>query len=434
MNKHVLKNIFLIWLYISVLIFSVLRLSEKWSYQGINYFEQSTYTYFFIYFFSTIPVFFLKKKLILPSDYVGFYLYIFTFIPAVVIPFFITNPSNFNDSYIFFLIVFLICIIYLLKNQKQIKPKVFNLKPVNTKLLPILTFIIYAFSIVTFVSIFGLKFELPDFNDIYDVRADYKEITKGNLFARYLVGWMGYIVNILFLLYGLYKKNYKIIIIAIIFQLYIFTLMALKSHLAAFILAVALFYYFKKYKSISTQQILLFLTGMMVFFSVLGFYLNNDFFEMLITRRIMIVPSQATYYHFDFFDSNPKTFWGHSILKNLVEYPYALNPPNLMGQLHFNRPEMTVVVNFFMEGFTAFGYLGVIISTIILKVVLNAIDNIFTYRSNSNYIIIILILVLSNVLNSSSIFTLLLTHGWLVLILILSTFPWKLNSTNNNLN
>ena len=89
-----------------------------------------------------------------------------------------------------------------------------------------------------------------------------------------------------------------------------------------------------------------------------------------------------------------------------------------MGEYYFDKPEMTAVVNMFSEGYTAFGYLGMLLVAVLFKQILNIIDNLFLYRSYSSSILLVISLIISNNINSSGFFTILLTHGVLVFIML----------------
>ena len=428
MKNHFLlnffRNIFFIWIYVSSLIFSVYTLSDKWSYQKIEFHQQNIIIYIFIYLFSIIPLPFFKTKIEKPSDYVNLYLYFFTYIPSVVVPFFLRKTNSFEFEYIIYLIVLTLSIIYLLKNNTRKFLILNSLKPLNKNFFFFLIFLIYSISTISFITSFGLKFNIPSFSEIYDIREEYKEVTRGNIITRYLVGWIGYILNIFLFIYGLSKRNKFLIIFTIIFQIYIFSLMALKSHLATFILAYILYLYFKKYNKIRFNLFLFLLSTSVILFSILDLIIGEDIFQTLVIRRIMIVPSQLSYFHFEFFIHNEKTYWAYSFLKYINEYSYNAPPPNIIGNKYFNKPNMTAVVNFFIEGYTAFGYFGVIIVTIIFKKLMQIIDYIYVYKTNRSNLLIVSVLSITNIFNSTSIFTLILTHGILILIIIYSITPF----------
>lgn len=427
LNEFFIK-LFFVWVYITALIYSIYTLSFTWAYQGINFYQQPIWVYTFIYIFSLIPVPFLPQSLKLPSDYINIYLYVFTFIPSVTVPFFITKPGLFNTNYIIYLVVFLISLLYLLytPNSSKNKKNIISLiKPIKKELQIPIFVLIYFFALALFVSTFGFKFSIPTLSDVYDVRAQYKEVTGGSLLTRYMIGWMGYIINIFIFLIGLHKKNKTLIITTIIFQLYIFSLMALKSHLATMILASLVYLYLRKYKVLTSRKFIYFVSLLIFGLSFIDFIIKDDILEMLVTRRVFVIPSQLVYYHYEYFSTHPKTFWTYSIFSNFFEYPYNLPPPNLIGDVYFNKVEMTAVVNMFMEGYTALGYIGVFFVSMVFKFFLNIINYIYMYRAQNNIIVIVLLLGLSNVFNSTSLWTLLVTHGLIVLLLTISLYSWK---------
>lgn len=425
LSKFVGLKILLVWIYITSLIYSVYSLSFDWGYQGIHFYQQSASVYLFIYLFSIIPIPFFNRSLYLPSDYICIYIYIFTFIPAVCVPFFLYEASDFDFEYIYYLLFLLVSLLILMRTKGSSTVLTTIIKPLHPRLLKIAVVIIYVLATLVLVGTFGLKFSIPSFSEIYDVRMQYREITSGNILSRYLVFWMGYVINIFLFVIGLTYKKRGLIVFAVIYQFYIFSLMALKSHLATMVLAVILFLFFRKYKVMSTKNFILFSALLVFCLAFIDYIIGQDFFQTLVTRRILVVPSQLGYYHFEYFSDKPKTLWGYSIFKGIFDYPYSMPPPNIIGDVYFGLPQMTAVVNLFIEGFTAFGYVGIIIVTFILRFILQVINNIFVSRSNGNVILIITFLGICNILNSSSIFIILMTQGLLVHLLVYLSFPWK---------
>lgn len=418
----------LVWLYSSALIYSIYKLSFYFAYQGINFYNTGIENYIFIYFFVILPVFGLNRELRKPSDYLNFFFYYFIYIPSIVVPFFITKPESFNYNYYIYIFVLFLCITYLQRDVKRNNIYLFSLiKPIHPKAINKILIAIYSFAIILFIATFGIKFNIPSLTEVYDVRADYKEVTQGNIFVRYMVGWMGYTINIFVFLTAIYKKDLKLIAFTVLFQFYIFSLMALKTHLGAMLLAFVVFLFFRKQQERSLKSLLaygfIFLASLIII--DIAFF-DNSFLEMLITRRAVIIPSQLSYYHFEFFSKNPSTLWGNSIFKSLFNYPYQLAPPNLIGQEYFNNPDMTAVVGVFMEGYTAFGLLGVIFSTLIVKIILNTYDYLYV-RSKNNAVVLTMTFVSANVFNSTSVLTMFITHGLIVLVLINLYYPWRLS-------
>ena len=422
--KHIFLCSIYVWLLITTLIFSIEEMSKYWGYQLINYNKPSIDIYIFIYSFTLIPLLFLPKSLKLPSDYINIYLYIFTFIPAVVVPFFIVKSDVFNYNYFMFIFSLLACILVLLKKKSNNKSIIISLtSPLNKYVFHVVLVLLYVSSTIIFIINFGFKFEIPTLSDVYNVRLQYREIVRESVFSSYMVGWMGYIVNIFLFLRGMQTKNKSLIIFAAIFQLYIFSLMALKSHIAVLILSALAYYFFNRKKELNSIKFIKSCLICFIFVFFIDFISNGFLAQTILTRRVLIVPSQLAYFHFEFFNQNPKTLWGYNIFSIFSDYNYSLSPPKLIGDVYFHRPQMTAVVNIFMEGYTAFGYLGIFLVTLILKFVLNLIDSIFLHRSNENIIMLVFSITMANSINSSSILTVILTHGILIFILLFLFFP-----------
>jgi hypothetical protein len=101
--KKIIPSMIYVCLFITLIIFAIEELSEYFAYTGINFFKPSINIYFFIYFFSLLPIPFLPRFLNLPSDYILLFIYVLTYIPAVVVPFFLIEKNLLNYEYILFL-------------------------------------------------------------------------------------------------------------------------------------------------------------------------------------------------------------------------------------------------------------------------------------------------------------------------------------------
>lgn len=425
MFKKIIPSMIYVCLFITLIIFAIEELSENFSYFGINFFKPSISVYFFIYFFSLLPIPFLPRFIKLPGDYILLFIYVLTYVPAVVVPFFIVEENLFNNEYILFLFVLFLCFVFLLKRKPDKKRNIMLslTKQLNIYWFNFSLFLIYLISTIVFIINFGFNFEVPSLLDVYDVRLQYREVVSDSLFSGYMVGWMAYIINILTFLRGVQTKNIFVVIFTIVFQFYLFSLMALKSHLAVMLLCFLIYIYLNREIQFKT---LTFIKLTFIAFSslfLLDLLTSTNLAQTLITRRVLIVPAQLTYYHFEFFSENVKTFWGYNIFSIFSEYKYNLPPPKLIGDVYFNRPEMTAVVNMFMEGYTAFGYFGIFLVTFILKFIINTLDAIYLHRSNQNIIMLVFSVTFAMIINSSSILTIILTHGMALFILLFLLLP-----------
>jgi hypothetical protein len=82
------------------------------------------------------------------------------------------------------------------------------------------------------------------------------------------------------------------------------------------------------------------------------------------------LPGLLTGYYYEFFSSHPKAHLGHSIFKSLIDYPYAVEPPYLIGALYFHNASNDANANVWADAYANFGYFGVICFTLLLAAVL----------------------------------------------------------------
>lgn len=114
-----------------------------------------------------------------------------------------------------------------------------------------------------------------------------------------------------------------------------------------------------------------------IFCSRYSIYKIDNLYDLLI-RRVLFTPAYLKFIHFDFFQNHD--FLGltgavpRSLLfdqnNNYVRNPYVFQ----IGKLYFNAPEMSADTGFFIEGYSRFGYLGMVISFLILAMIFLLID------------------------------------------------------------
>lgn len=414
------------------LVYSISRLSEDWAYQGIEYHPLSSVSFASIVFLLIIPALRFKSKIEKPSDLVVIYLYFFVYAPYIIVPFVIIDQEEMVSEFYLYSITLLLCF-FIFQSPSRDKKSFIEYVPVLTpKAFYLLLSGMYVVSLILLVNAFGFSLKSINLTEVYDIRVDYKEVKQNeSVIIGYIVPWFAYIINPFVLLLGMIKKDYRFIFVAILFQLYIFTFSAFKSHLAIIILEVLLYLYFRNRRHIRASIIFIVLGFFPLIIIVLDYlFFNDNLLSMLITRRVIVVPGQLSYYYIEFFTNNPKNYLSYSVFKNFIPNPYTLNPPFLIGREYFGRETISANAGFLPDSFASFGLLGVLGSAFIIKWVLNTID--FLYRSSkNNNIILVLTLAFCYVLNTSALLTLFLTHGLLLLILLFRIFPWKAFKVNS---
>ena len=147
----------------------------------------------------------------------------------------------------------------------------------------------------------------------------------------------------------------------------------------------------------------------------------------LIIRRVYFVPAQLNYAYYDFFSQNTPDFFMQGPLRLLGFHSQYSEPIQiLIGKVYFHVDQVSANNGLFSDAYANLGILGVFVMPLIIAVFLNVLDA-CTEGLPKELLVAPLITVSINLL-SSSFFTLLLTHGYLVLALTYYFLPRTLPS------
>lgn len=201
---------------------------------------------------------------------------------------------------------------------------------------------------------------------------------------------ISFILPFLLVVY-LYKKNYIKLIITIVVQLILYLIEGEKIILLSIGLVIATYltYHYKKEKIekiIPVALIIMCLISIIVF----GFSEKSDFVLAVFVTRLLIIPANLKFMHFDFFTTNPKIGIVGTLLNTLFKFPdpYAgtLPYPNLIAGLYMGNYNMNSNTGMLSEGFIRFGYIGLLIIPIIMAIVLHIVN--YGTKKNSKIFIL----------------------------------------------
>jgi hypothetical protein len=148
---------------------------------------------------------------------------------------------------------------------------------------------------------------------------------------------------------------------------------------------------------------------------------ENIYFSSIFVRRLILTPGLLSGYYVDFFSDNPKAMFGHSVLSGFVDYPYLASPAQLISTTYFGVGEGRSNANFWTDGFANLGLPGVVLATMLLGSVLWMYDSIAIDLDRR--VSTLLLAMPSMALVNSALFTVLLTHGMFVAMLLMHTLP-----------
>lgn len=258
----------------------------------------------------------------------------------------------------------------------------------------------------------GFHFDLSLFDmglHTYDVRA---EVTaKDTLLTSYLMGPLRMVLLPLLIVIGLtdIKRNWWMSAIGVLAMLFLYMLNPEKSTLFS-IAVVLLFFLFKSHHA-KSGMILYGIAAICAASALLNLTTGNLMAESIILRRIFFIPVIVSDNYFTFFDGHPMLL-SHSFLHHWFDYPYGVEPSHLIGEMMYNRTTTNCNTGIVADGFMNFGHIGAILfvagGALFIRLVGAQMDNPRFFG--------LLALLVYTFLNSA-LFTSLLTHGGLVLLL-----------------
>lgn len=344
-----------------------------------------------------------------PSQVIYWILYIFAYIPVMLIPDFVRETPF--DVFFIFKLVFLLCLVILYIGGKlpliQIREWDVSQNLVQVG-IAFFTMLLYAIMIQTF----GFRIDVVSFKEVYDVREIYRG--EASRLSGYAVVWLSKIMDLFLVTLGVLKGNIVLIGAGIVGQVYVYSVTGHKSvALSLCLLAVVLFCLRHQGAKFGIRFVWMILF-LVVFSMVFDMLSGNITLTEIFTRRMLFLPGALSSFFFDFFSTHPKTHLGHSIFRGLVDYPYDENPSYVIGFTYFGSEQMSANVNMWADGYSAFGYIGMILFTILLTVILWIYDSI---SANRNFIISVALMVMPawSLVDSSFIIAL-MTNGIFIAI------------------
>ncbi len=266
---------------------------------------------------------------------------------------------------------------------------------------------------------FRLHFSLMD---VYDLRLEARGFGMPTVLT-YLFSWTK-AVNPILMAYCLIKKYYAVAFLFFFSQIVSFGIDGAKApFLMTFVIFLVILFLKDKITTDKIKNMILcgFITLAIISYAEYLLF-NTCTISTLFIRRILFVPRYLDYCYFDFFLDNEPDFFRSSFLRHLgFVSPYSelgRGISFIIGAQYFNRPEMNCNNGFFSDAITNLGTYGVLIMPVLYIIVLRFLDK-STLNLNRRLVFTpISFFALS--INSSFIFTSLLTHGFFVLLLIFS--------------
>lgn len=255
-----------------------------------------------------------------------------------------------------------------------------------------------------------------DITRVYEFRGSSAEVANIG-FLSYLNGWTYQVFNLFLISVFLLEKRFLLVFLFFAIQVFFFGVTGHKSLLFYPFLLFGVWFYFKQSSRIWWLPLLL---AGVVFFSVV-FYcaLNNVWPISLFVRRVLFVPADLTYDYFSFFSESDFVLWSNSILSSFLEYPYEHSVPKLIGE--YNGSGAGANNGFIASGYGHAGVLGVVFYTVVFSFLVMILEK-FTQELPLWFSIAITIIPIRSAIVSSDLFTVILTHGLLVTVILIALY------------
>lgn len=349
------------------------------------------------------------------TDIILVFLILLYFIPTLVL-----YANGFNDtSYYIFSMMYLAALLIFNRVVKFNKKISFKIKE-NTNLFIVMVALLSVFMIILsgYYTNFRITFAISDY---YEYRYEAREYSLPTIF-RYLFNWCKMVLPI-GLVYAIRGKKRWLIALTITAEIFCFSFDGKKSVLFMFLLSIliALFYkeeYIKKFPLY------------MIFVVILMFVENyvtsgSSFIGTHIIRRMMFVPARLGHTYFEFFKENELLYLRSSILRFFgFRSPYDEGIGRIIGQLNqTSRGGVNANTGLLGDAFANFGWFSIILYPLMLIIVLKVLEKYLDDIDERMQVTICLSVAYSFM--SGSFFTILLTNGVLIIIVMLMFMPRK---------
>lgn len=147
-------------------------------------------------------------------------------------------------------------------------------------------------------------------------------------------------------------------------------------------------------------------------------YINS-----LIIRRVLFTPPLLDSLFIEYFSANAKYYWSASTIGSwLSSNQYGISAPFLIGYEYFADTDMSANTGVIGSGFSNAGLLGVALYSAGVGLLI-ALFNAYGRRIGHAFVTAASLVTIFNVVTTTDLLTAILTHGLLLLILLLALFP-----------
>lgn len=324
-----------------------------------------------------LPSLWMPNKLERPSQVVYWILYLLVLVPACLVPIYSLDDQSHGPLLLATCLVCVFGLTGLVYRLPLLPLRRMHLKSYELSVILVLSSIAF-YSLI--VASFGVRFHFVSFEDIYSVRAQFTNtLDRAPALTAYAIDWQAWVINPFMMALGLRSRRMSWVLAGAAGQFAIYSITAFRS---MFFSAGFLLYLLWLTRSTKTFGASLAATWTAIFagtgaLQLFGYGLVP---ESLVGVRMTALPGLLTGYYYEFFSSHPQVHLGHSIFRSFVTYPYALEPPYLIGYTYFHNLTEDANANIWADAYANFGYAGIVCFTFLFAIVLWLYDSVAVGR------------------------------------------------------
>ena len=419
-NRLLIKIFFIV----GVLLFKIILdlyfevYGPLFEYLGLRYLPQSDIVRFLVYVLLLLLASILPLSHKKPSNVFLLFLFLMSYIPITVIFSFDVTASTYGFlSYTLFMFILSFLDKVKFKSLKIVQ-KTLSINSFNKLLLTII-----GICLVILISHYGLKLNVKSYDNIYDVRANFKGLTNGSRVLAFSFGWLANVFTIILITVSVIKRKWIMVGVAFILQLYLFNLGGNKSIFMLPIFLLFIIFSIKFFKQYSPLFILYSLVLMSFGLYFYDFGINDEFSlaSSIFVRRNFFVPANLYFRYFEFFEYNPNDFFAKSFpFSMFLESYYENDIPDIIGETYIAKGTHANG-NFLADLYYNFKWAGFIIGFVVVSIYFYIVDSLV---KNKNYLIIVPIATVPVItMMNSGLIVNLISFGLLMTIILLALYP-----------
>ena len=253
---------------------------------------------------------------------------------------------------------------------------------------------------------------------VYEYRSENQDKAGGGI-LNYIIPWTYKIFTMTLLAIALLGRRYSLAILILSVQVFFYAASAHKSVLISPLLILGLYFYFRKTNSVLIVPVVL--SGVVALTLGMYYIFDDIFASSFVVRRVLFIPSSLTFSYFEFFASNPKVFWSNSLLSGFLDYPYGKDQSMALVIGEFiGYPDQNANNGFISAGFAHAGFFGIFFYSIIIGLILRFLNHVTENLLPLWFGLSLCILPLASLLLASDLLVVLLTHGFIIALFIIT--------------